>query len=246
MKFTILIILVLVVFSCEKAEDRRCFKSVGNEIVKEIPLGDITKLYLQEQIVYTLVQDSINKVVLRGGENIVSFIAVEETEEGWEIKNNNRCDFLRSYKKKIHAEIHFKESLNYIRYEGSENLTCKDTLNLASFTMLMRDGAGSIDLKIKTGWLDVGVTSGFADFTIHGTADYARLSIKGNGYGNAYELKIRDSIHVVSESPGVIKLNADNILFKSEIWSLGDIWYRGNPMKINTLREGKGHLIQKD
>ncbi len=243
MKNILQILILLSFFGCKKPEDRTCMKKAGEESMQEFYMKGIKKLYLREQIVFHLVQDTVEKIVLKGGKNLLNQIHIEHGEDGWEIRNDNRCQFLRSYKKKVYAEIHFID-IHKIRFEGTETLTNKDTMNVGSFNLLMRDGAGSVDLKIITGWLNVGVTSGFGDFKLQGRTNFAQLFTKGNGYGDALGLKVKDSINVRQESAGSIKVNADKTVLNSLILSNGNVWYKGKPERIKAVFQGKGQLLQ--
>ena len=60
-------------------------------------------------------------------------------------------------------------------------------------------------------------------------------------------LQVIDSITVVSNTQGTLKVNAANTQFKAEINSDGDIWYIGNPVGTPIFnRYGKGDLLKKD
>ena len=128
-------------FACKKAEDRRCIKSIGEDAVKELSVDQFDRIYLKEHIHYTLVQDTIEKVVIKGGKNLLNFIDVQVIDGRLEIQNENKCSFLRSYDREVEVEIHFKELIN-IHYEGTETLTNKGTLELGWLVVLIRDGVG--------------------------------------------------------------------------------------------------------
>ena len=59
---------VFILASCKKAEDRPCFKGVGDETTVEIELASFETLFLGPHLNYILVQDTLGKVVLTGGE----------------------------------------------------------------------------------------------------------------------------------------------------------------------------------
>jgi len=70
------IIVALFIFlsflSCKKVENRSCIKSLGVEEVKDLDLPFFNKLQLYEKIKFVLVEDSINKVILSGGKNLLT------------------------------------------------------------------------------------------------------------------------------------------------------------------------------
>ena len=243
MKHVICIICgILLLFSCAKPEDRACVKSAGQDAVLEVLTPQIDQLFLHEHLEYVLVQDTIEKVVLTGGKNLLNFVLIDVSEGLLDISNTNKCNFLRSYKKKVKVEIHFIELIN-IHFEGTESLTNKDTLQFNWMTFLIRDGAGPVTLNFNANAIYATVSHGWGDFTFNGTVNYANLNVRSNGFCNTYGLKIIDSLTVISNTQGYVKVNANNVKFKSETDLDGDIYYKGIPSLIIFNRYGKGDLI---
>lgn len=243
MKHVICIICgILLLFSCSKAEDRACVKSAGEDAVLEVLTPQIDQLFLHEHLEYVLVQDTVEKVVLTGGKNLLNFVQIDVSEGLLDISNTNKCNFLRSYKKKVKVEIHFIELIN-IHFEGTESLTNKDTLQFNWMTFLIRDGAGPVTLNFNANAIYATVSHGWGDFTFNGTVNHANLNVRSNGFCNTYGLKIIDSLTVISNTQGYVKVNANNVKFKSETDLDGDIYYKGIPSLIIFNRYGKGDLI---
>lgn len=228
--------------SCKKAEDRSCFKTVGSETTKEIYTAGFNQLRLKEHIIYTLVQDTVEKIVLTGGKNLLNLIDIQVSDNALEIKNTNRCNFLRSYKKKVKAEIHFKDLIN-IDFEGTEELTNKDTLNLKWFFILINNGAGPVRLNLNATSIDALISHGFGDFTFNGVTSIANFNVRSNGFCDVYGLTVKDSLTVISATPGTVKVNAQNTVLKAQIEADGNILYKGKPKNVSFNKLGKGNLI---
>ncbi len=233
---------ILMLISCSKVEDRACVKSVGEETTLEILTPQIDRLFLHEHLEYVLVQDTVEKVVLIGGKNLLNFVIVDVSDGLLDISNTNKCNFLRSYKKKIRVEIHFIELIN-IHFEGTESLTNKDTLQFNWMTFLIRDGAGPVALNFNADVIYATVSHGWGDFTFNGTVNYANLNVRSNGFCDTYGLKVKDSLTVISNTQGYVKVNANKVKFKSQIDLDGDIYYKGIPTLIKFNQFGKGVLI---
>jgi hypothetical protein len=240
-------LLFFIVAACTKADNRRCFKSAGAPAEKEIMLEEgFNKLYLKEKVRYVLVQDTVHKIVLKGGKNLLNFIEYSIVDGKLQISNENTCAFLRSFKEIVTAEIHFVDLIN-IHFEGTEPLTNEGTLQLNWLTFLIRDGAGSVNLNMKADAVYATISHGWGDFTFTGQVNYANLNVRSNGFCDTYGLQITDSLTVVSNTQGTLKVNAANAQFKAEINGDGDIWYIGNPVGTPILnRYGKGELLKKD
>ena len=237
--------IALVFFSCKKPEDRRCIKGAGDLVTIERPLTSFYSLDLGPHIQYVLVQDTVEKVVLTGGENLLNFITTEIIGGKLIIQNTNRCNFLRSYKKVVVVEIHLKQIGNVL-FQGTKELNCQNQLNLQSLTFVMKNGAGQCNLNVNTSVLYLAAVQGWGNFTCKGSTDYLRMDIRENGFGDAYELQINDSLNVVSYSSEVIKVNAEGAQFRTEIGSNGDVWYKGVPVFIEYNQYGTGSLLDKN
>lgn len=233
---------VLCLISCSKAEDRSCVKSAGEESSLTIDLESFDQLFLREHLEYVLIQDSVEKVVLKGGKNLLNFVEANVTDGLLEISNQNKCNFLRSYKKKIKVEIHFK-SLSNIHFEGTESLTNSDTLQFQWMTILIRDGAGPVKLNFNAESIVAVVSHGWGDFTFNGTVKNANLTVRSNGFCDVYGMKVQDTLIAISKTQGSMKVNADNCIFKAQIDEDGDIFYKGLPSYKSLNRYGTGELI---
>ena len=235
--------ILLSLVSCKKVEDRNCVKFVGAEQVKIIDLPFFNKLQLYERIKFELVQDSVNKVILRGGKNLLTKIGFKISEDTLIINNNNKCNFLRDYSKIVTAEIHFQE-LNQLRYFGTEILSNKGVLNLPWFNLSIESSSGSVNLNLNSNVIYAS-SGNYGDFNLAGKTNVAYLSINNNGYCNTSNLLVIDSIKVSSKTMGIMKVNADNTLLNAEIINGGNIFYKGTPSSIFLKKTGKGELIKE-
>lgn len=241
MRIMMLILAFAMLSGCKKAENRTCFKSTGPETERVVELPDFEKLLLREHMKFVLVEDTVNKLVITGGKNMVNLIEWKIDEDKMlEIRNASKCNFLRKLDKKINVEIHYTNMYN-IRFEGSDSLTNRDTLHIPYFTLLLRDGSGSVNLRMKSVFINADIAHGWGDYTISGKTEHARIAARSNGYCNVQNLHVRDSVFVSSETSGTIRLNANAIPLRGELKGNGDIWYWGTPtfIKVNELSLGK-------
>ncbi len=236
---------VCVVFSCKKPENRTCFKLMGNETTKEIALEDFDRLDLREHVRYVIIQDSLDKVVLKGGKNLLNLIEVSVSGGMLTIENKNRCGFLRNAKKVVVAEIHCTKLIN-VRFVGTESLTCEGEINTDYFTFYSRDGAGDVNLAINAQVIDAEANHGWCNFTLTGTAQTARICAKSNSYCDVTGLHVSDSIYVASETVGNIKINADNLVIHGYITESGNILYKGTPLGVDVLLNGTGKVVSEN
>jgi hypothetical protein len=242
-KYSYLVLISLQLVSCKKAADRSCFKTWGSDTTRTVSLPSFNKLEVYEQMEFVLIQDSTDKLVIHGGDQVVNFIEFEVgSDKKLTIRNRNKCNFLRSFKKKIRVEIHFSELVN-VYTEGTEPMYSKDTIVADYFTLFIRDGAGSVDLKLKSKYINADITHGWGDYTLSGKTDFARLAAKSNGFCNTYGLQIKDSADIVCQTSGKMKIHADQILLKISMLSNGIVEYKGVPSAIKVEQIGTGKVI---
>ena len=238
-------ILVVLLLGCKKTEDRSCFKSVGGLTTKEIALEHFDKLYMGPHLKYVLVQDTVEKVILHGGKNLLNFIETSIEDGQLSVRNNNSCNFLRDYSKVVTVEIHVKKIIN-ILFEGTHEVVCPKTLNTDYLVLVIRDGAGEVNLDINAYELWTTVTHGWGNFTFTGDVNYLNLNVKSNGFGDAYSLNVNDSMHVISNTTEVLKVRPDGCSIAAQTFTSGDIWYIGSPTSVDFNAYGTGELIDRN
>jgi hypothetical protein len=241
-KYIFVFVCILAVSSCKKAEDRSCWKTVGENASKEILLEPFDKIKLHAHINYLLVQDSTDKLVLKGGKNLLNFVTAEKNDDVLEVKNENKCNFLRNYDKNITVEIHFTSLIN-IHFEGSEPLLSKGKLKFDWLTLLIRDGAGPVELDFEAQYINTILAHGFGSFKYTGSTNRANFNIRSNGYGDAFGLSVNDSLTVVSKTQGDVRVNANGAKLKAQTEADGDILYKGLPSSIQFNQYGTGKLV---
>lgn len=244
-KYNYILIIGFALIACKKSEDRACMKSTGDPATKTILLEHFDRMYLGPHIQFNFIQDSTEKIVLEGGENMLNLIDASIFDNKLTITNSNKCNFLRTYKKHVKATIHFKELVN-IEYDGTREAFCLDTIHAEYLSVTMNESAGKLNLLVNAKVLYAGVNKNWGNFDIKGEVDFLKISLQGNGFGSTYGLKVRDSIYVISNSGENVMINADNVMIKTQTMSSGDIWYKGTPTQINHQSLGSGQLLNKN
>jgi hypothetical protein len=231
--------------SCKKEENRSCFKSIGEIISKEIDFLPMEELVLKSDITYVLYKDDLDKIILKGGKNLLNFVAINQTGKQITIENNNECSFLRDYKDDIVVEIHFS-ALKKISFGGSKKMINLSPLQLDSLWINAFDGSGVIKLNVQTNYLKLSSDFGYTDFLINGTSDYLLCYLGGSSYASLYDLAINDSITVVSNSQRDVLVKPAAIRLKAQLNQSGNVLYKGIPSSLFYTRFGKGELVNKN
>lgn len=241
----VLLLGISVLFSCRKAENRACWKGWGEDTSLEIPMEDFDKLFLSAHLEYEIIQDSTNKLVIIGGDNMVNHVKWEITNGTLKLENKNKCSFLRNERKTIKVEIHCTSIFN-IFFEGTEPLNSRGKMKADYFTLFIRDGAGPVNLDIDCISIDADISHGWGDYTLKGNAQYAFIGARSNGFCDTRGLIVSDSIYVANESSGKIKINTGNLPLYGYLKSKGNIEYTGNPVSVNIINTGEGKVVDLD
>lgn len=245
MKYEWIILFLLVMLSCKKAEDRRCLKGAGEETTITVALDDFHEIFIGPNINVVLVQDSLNELHIFGGENLVNFISSDVEEGLLDLRNENKCNFLRSYKREITVEVHFT-TLSQINFEGTKPLRCEKTITGNNLAVFVRDGAGLVDLDVAYNNISYTITNGWGNFDLSGTTGTLKMNIRSNGFGSTYNLDVSQQLDVVSNTAGLLKLNTEGADCRVQLQSVGDIWYIGTPNSLDVTTLDKGEWINKN
>ena len=245
MRILIAISIIMVLIGCKKAEDRRCFKSTGSETTIVRDLENFSGIFVGPNVNIVLVQDGHNQVHIKGGKNLVNFISSDIHDGVLHIINDNKCNFLRSYKHEITVEVHYT-GLSYIEFEGTKPLICQNQITGNNLSLIIRDGAGLVDLDMAYNNVNVTVTNGWGNFDFSGTTGTLIMNIRSNGFGSTYDLNVSNSMDVISNTAGLLQLNTEGADCNIQLQSTGDVWYIGTPNSLNTSQLGDGELIDKN
>lgn len=245
MRILLYILLALALVACKKPENRKCVKTAGEETELEHDVASFDKLDIGPNIRVVLVQDTEEKIIVRGGKNLVNFIQFDVTDGTLTIVNENKCNFLRSYKHIVEVEVHLVNIVNVL-FKGTKELSCSNQLNLPYLTFVIEEGAGKCKLNLKCNSLYLGSGFGWGNYEVIGEANFVKFDLRDNGFGDFYNLHIQDSATVISSSSERMKINLDGAAARVETSSYGDIWYIGTPTFLEYNRYGEGELINKN
>lgn len=241
MKYIIIIIITLGIWSCKKAEDRKCYKSFGDITEVEYSIDSVQKFKLYKKIKYKFYQDTSRKVIVRTGNSMQKFIEVKTEGYITTINNYNQCHFLRDNDKKVEVEIHYPH-YNTIYAEPSDSMVFVDTLKGEYTNIHLRDGGGTLKLNVNMNQIQVGISYGTGNFIIGGQANYSHLSIQNLAYGDALNLKT-DELSIYHNSNNDLLTNFDSTNVKVLFYANGDVRFVGQPLSLSVEGVGEGEVI---
>lgn len=100
--------LLLFLLGCKnKGKEFDCINSTGKIIRKEPALSPFTKILLKDDIHLIFVKDSIQKVEVEGGKNLLPRVIITQIGDSLILEDRNYCDWVRDYnKEEIKIYVH--------------------------------------------------------------------------------------------------------------------------------------------
>jgi hypothetical protein len=235
----ILVCLFWLLSGCNKENAPDCFQSAGENrtIVRDIE--SFESIEISDYIQIELLDTNFTAVEITGPKNLLPEVVTEVRNGKLIIRNDNTCNFTRSFKREITVRICSPEFKN-IQNHGTGNLKSINTLTGSVFLLENRDAAGLIDLSVNVDTASVYTHTGVCDVVIKGSAFKTVLFEQGVGYTDARNLT-SDFTFVNNSSLNDMYVNAGVYLF-GYIQFSGNIYFSGNP-SIDQSIDGDGRLI---
>ena len=239
---TCITLIGLFTVSCRK--ESKCVKGAGKVVTEDRGLvNSFDRIRVEDKINVVLIDGGEHRIEVEAGEKLMPHIITEVNNGELTIKDNNKCNFLRSYKKEITVFVHC-EDIRFISYFGAGNVTSQNKLRFQSLEIEMTDGSGTLDLNVDLDSLKIVQHTGPGDAVFSGTSDYFYLFTGGNGWYRMENMVTKDA-HINTNGSGDVLVNTtDNLLI--ELTSLGNIDYYGNPSNLFISRHsGTGEIRKK-
>jgi hypothetical protein len=232
-------------FACKKENATDCFKSNGSEITIQKDLGPFSEIVVSDKIDLTVNQGSEFKVEVTAGENIIDNISVEKRKSVLEINNNNKCNFVRGYKRRVLVTV----TVPFIRKVINNGVgTVRFGNDFVQDTLFVR-AENSGDVHVHGKFVKLQTSShGNGDIYLNGSCDTLYVYMFGTNFLKAENLKINHYTFVETISIGDCSINAPSGgILDCNLWRSGNIYYSGDPAVINNFSDGsaKGKLIKK-
>jgi len=238
--FSALVFLFLVA-GCTSDE---CFHSKGDLAVDERSVdGVIDSVILRGEMNLYIAQDYKNRLLLKGGSNVLPWISTVIKGKTLTITDENECPFLRDlgYVADIYLNV---TDLNFLSVLSSGKIITDGTFVTESFALEYLDGAGYVDLKLKAGDFRYQVINGASE--AHLSGEVRNFSLYGEGFGPVDASALPASyLFIYHSGSNLLKVRSvDGGSLNVEIHSNGNVGYYGLPASISLKQDGDGQLIR--
>ncbi|HNW97353.1 MAG TPA: DUF2807 domain-containing protein [Bacteroidales bacterium] len=240
--YVLMLSITLILFTtCTKEKRCDCLKSTGDIVTEERTVAEFSQVRLESKINLFLKQDTFNSIKIEAGENLLPDIYTNVEDSVLVIRNDNHCNWVRSYKPKINVYLTFKDFWHFIYYKGAGTVITEDTIYTNFFQLDDNEGTGSLNFLLHTNTSWFNIHTGPADLTVKGVSGLNYLYTCGNGPADLRDFKT-NLTYLTSKATA-----NDYIWVTGELdaWIdyTGNVYYSGNPSKITYNYTGSGRLI---
>ncbi|PIF00611.1 MAG: DUF2807 domain-containing protein [Maribacter sp.] len=238
-KATTLSLVVLLTISCS-AQWGKKVKGNGNVATMERSTEEYDAIAVSGWFNVDLVPGNEGDISLKGEENLLEYIVTEVKDGKLAIKVREGINLKPStWKNGILITVPI-EDIDAISLSGSGDIVGRTTI-VGNDLKTSLSGSGDITLDLETRSTYASM-SGSGDIILSGATTDLKVSVSGSGDIKAYDLEAENVDASISGSAD-IKVTANKSL-KARVSGSGDIHYRGNPEKVNTITLGSGDITR--
>lgn len=235
------IVVMVSAAACNREDAPDCFQSAGEYQSEYRDLDMFNSIELNDYIQYELCDTTFYGVLITAPKNLISDIETNVIDDKLFIRNENSCNFVRSYKNRITVRIcapEFRDIQNY----ATGDITVVNRITGELFSLENRGSAGVQRLKLQCDTVNVASHTGVSDAILIGECDVVKLFNQGLGVTDARALSANYAF-VNNSSLNDVYVQSHSYLFGFIQYS-GNIFYSGNPQAIDEDIEGDGEIIE--
>lgn len=234
----VLLVVVLALGTLATASAQRKRITGSGVVTKEArDLKDFTGVKTATSIDIYLSQGNKFEVVVEADDNIIEHI-VTEVDDGVLKVYFDKINILRAEKRIVHVTM---KDIDYISASSAGDVIGQTPVKSENLK-IRTSSAGDVKLEVYAKNLDLS-TSSSGDITLSGEADYMEASTSSAGDIKAYELTV-DEADIKASSAGDVKITVTKRLY-ARASSAGDIYYRGNPERVDARSSSAGDVVKK-
>lgn len=230
--------ILLLITSCDEKPD--CFKGTGPLTSEERSTTTIRHIELLCNADVIIHPDTVNRIKVTAGANLIGKIETEIKDDMVWIRNNNHCNWVRSFDPTIKVEIWTDDLLTIRTDDSNGDVTFSDTLHVHEFRFDSFSSLGIYHLLLDADIATLALHNGPADFYGEGNIEVAYYYSSGYGIMDFRNITA-DLIFMNNRGTNDMFVNAQSRI-EARIEDSGDIFYRGNPV-VQKVITGSGRML---
>lgn len=243
-KIAILTGLLPLLLSCGKTPACDCFDSAGHpsSAARDVPY--FNQIVAEDNVNVFITIGNPEKLIIEGGSNLIPNIGANVNGTVLTLKNNNICNWLRSYKKSgINVYITMPEIIT-ITNSGYGTVQSQGIITSDSLVLYTTNSPGDINLTVNTRFINAHLF-GTADITLKGQCQtFLTNFFGGTGFIYDNDLLVTSYAFISSNTTGDCYVNCSGGL-DVEIYGQGNVYYTGSPIVHYYPEGGSGKLFKE-
>jgi hypothetical protein len=238
----IILISAVLFIGCKNPNDRTCWKGSGEMVseIRELPNKTVISIFDDADII--LIQDSLNYIEIESYSNLVSFIETNSIDTEIEIRNLNRCNFIRDKDIENIVTIHYS-NIETLNLNGTGKVTFIGEIIQNNLEINSYNSSSEFTLNISCHKLQCVFINGSINANINGSSDSTYLYQSKHSIVNASNLT-NSYLHFSNRSTGDGHVGVTNTL-AVELLDVGNIYYLGSPTLKILADNGLGNVISE-
>ena len=231
------VFVISIFFSCSKDGCSFTAEAISSQSRN---VSSFNQIILYDKINVILKEDSVQSITVDANKTLLPGISTDVSNNILTIKNDNHCTLLTNPDQQVNVYISTLQLQN-ITYYGAGNINSVNTLHPSQFTVDCWTGTGAVKLDIVTNSLSVYIRTNNAQVTLSGQSNTTVIYCAAEGYINMFQLP---SVNLTLNQRSVrdIDINVTGSLNADVVYK-GNVFYMGNPVKIDSLITNTGRLI---
>lgn len=217
-----------------------CFKSTGVTKQESRIIENFSHLEVRDRINVYISYGVDRSAIVEGGKNLLDMVKTEVKDGVLLIENDNRCNWVRSFKKNINVYLTTPE-FSKMTFRGSGEIVFQDTLRPSFFQLNCWDASGSVYFLFNSPKIELKAHTGPTKIFCAGKVDYLINYLNSSGMMNTARCEA-NRVLAINNNTGLLTVKAKDQL-KAEISGSGNIAYYGEPT-IELTDNGKGNLVR--
>ncbi len=239
-----LLIFLCLLCGCQREQMDHCVMSTGNIHTELRSMDGYHSIDLDDRIDLVMEHGSATTIAVEAGENLIDQVITEVRDSVLYIRNDNRCNWVRSFKPRITVSVPV-EVVRKLTLRGTGDVTARDTIVRHEFGLEQWGAMGTVDLLLDVNVVKIGLHTGAGNVVIKGMAGHLAEYYSGMlGIIDASQLMAR-YVSINSSGVGDMRCWATDGM-DVQILDAGDVYYRGDPLEFYSLITGTGRLIKDE
>lgn len=232
--------LLILFMSCKKENRCDCIKRTGKIITEKRMLSGFDMIVAEHDVNVFITENPFFEVKVEAGENIVPLIKTEVVNGILFIRNHNRCNWTRSYKKPLNVYINCPK-VKYITSDGTGDIKSLNALTTDEIHIQIKN-SGNVELTVSNQKV-FSHMHGSGDVTLHGVTSEHACSIGGTAYIYAGDMETSYT-YINTFTLGTSYVRARDLLI-CKMEEKGDTYCYGNPAVVQKEQLSSGQLYLK-